>query len=186
MEVLSYCLMRNHIHLIVIPDTEKSLSQGIGMIHRDYSRMINFREQTRGFLFQGRFFSCPMDNNYLVEAIKYVELNPVRAGICDHVFEYVWSSAKYHLGLDSTNPVVKDRGWYGTIEDWEQLLKAPFSDLELLRKHFRTGRPLGSKEFLINAEKLTRRELIPKKAGRKLKHSKQVSCPLILNRFRVP
>ena len=77
--VLSYCLMSNHVHLLVVPVKETSLSQGIGMVHRHYSRMINFREKTRGFLFQGRFFSCPLDDCHLSEVLKYIELNSVRS-----------------------------------------------------------------------------------------------------------
>ncbi len=65
MSVLSYCLMNNHVHLLVVPERETSLSNGIGMVHRHYSRMVNFRENTRGYLFQGRFFSCPLDDRHL-------------------------------------------------------------------------------------------------------------------------
>ncbi|MBU3916116.1 transposase [bacterium] len=165
--VLSYCLMSNHVHLLVIPENEESLSRGIGAVHRKYSRMINFREKTRGFLFQGRFFSCPLDNRHLVAAASYVELNPVRAGICSQASEYEWSSAKFHLGLESNNLLVKDREWYGSTDDWEKLLKNKPKEIDLLRKHFRTGRPLGNEKFLIEAENITGRDLISKKPGRK-------------------
>ena len=60
LEFLSYCLMNNHIHLLVIPQHEKSLREGIGETHKRYSRMVNFREKVRGHLFQERFFSCPL------------------------------------------------------------------------------------------------------------------------------
>ncbi len=148
---------------------KKSLSDGIGMVHRHYSRMVNFREQTRGYLFQGRFFSCPLDDDHLSAVLKYIELNLVRAGICKQASEYKWSSARFYLGLEGNNILIKDQNWFGTPEEWKKLLKDNPQEIDLLRKHFRTGRPLGGEGFLINAEKITGRELIPKKVGRKPK-----------------
>ena len=167
--VLSYCLMSNHVHLLVVPVKETSLSQGIGMVHRHYSRMINFREKTRGFLFQGRFFSCPLDDCHLSEVLKYIELNPVRAGICKKASDYTWSSCRFYLGLEPNNILIEDRNWFATPKEWEELLKTNPKEIELLRKHFRTGRPLGDEGFLIEAEKITGRELIPRKPGPKQK-----------------
>lgn len=172
--VLSYCLMKNHIHLIVIPETENSLRQGIGMIHRNYSRMINFREKNRGYLFQGRFFSCPLDNKHLLSALKYIAQNPVRAGICKEASGYYWSSTRYHLGLESENLIIKDREWFGSPGDWKKLLSSPPDEIEVLRKHFRTGRPLGNEAFLLEAERVTGRKLIPKKPGRKKRQGDQM------------
>lgn len=169
LEVLSYCLMDNHTHTIVVPDSLDSLQKAIGALHRQYSRMVNFRERKRGFLFQGRFFSCPLDHRHLITAVKYVELNPVRAGMCKQASEYEWSSARYHLGLEKKNPVVKDRQWFGSTEDWKKLLADQPEEIDLLRKHFRTGRPLGDDVFLSEAERITGRELFPKKPGRKKK-----------------
>jgi len=73
--------MDNHIHLIAIPKYETGLAKAIGEAHRLYTRRINFREKVRGYLFQGRFFSCPLDNSHLYSAVRYVERNPVRAKI---------------------------------------------------------------------------------------------------------
>ena len=166
-KILSYCLMSNHVHFVVVPDAEESLARGFGAIHRSYSRRINFRENTRGFLFQGRFFSCPLDDRHLSAVLSYVELNPVRAGICKQAKDYSWSSARYYLGLEEENPLIQDRFWFGQIKDWEELLQREAKEIEILRKHFRTGRPLGDEKFLLEAEKISGRELIPKKAGRK-------------------
>ncbi len=168
-EVISYCLMSNHVHLLVIPEKEESLRKGIGMVHRYYSRMVNIREKTRGYLFQGRFFSCPLDDAHLSAALKYVELNPIRAGLCKNAGDYHWSSARYYLGLDEENQIIKNRDWYGNRQDWEELLKENPKEINTLRKYFRTGRPLGSEQFLKEAEQITSRELIPKKPGRKRK-----------------
>ena len=173
MRILSYCLMSNHVHLLVIPEKEKSLRLGVGAVHRSYSRMLNFREKTRGFLFQGRFFSCPLDNRHLSAALSYIELNPVRAGLCADASEYKWSSARFNLGLELENPLVKDKSWFGSVNDWKKLLKTPPKEIDILRKHFRTGRPLGSEQFLLEAGRITGRKLIPKKPGRKNKNSCQ-------------
>ncbi len=93
---ISYCLMDNHIHLIAIPRNETGLAKAIGEAHRLYTRRINFREKVRGYLFQGRFFSCPLDNSHLYSAVRYVERNPVRAKIVKNAWDYNWSSAAYH------------------------------------------------------------------------------------------
>src|SRR3990172_7668648 len=77
----AYCLMANHVHLIAIPDSEESFAHGIAETHRRYTRMVNFRENWRGYLWQGRFSSYPLDETYLYAAVRYVERNPVRAGI---------------------------------------------------------------------------------------------------------
>ena len=72
----AYCLMDNHVHLIAVPEKEDSLAKGIGEAHRKYTRMINFREGWKGYLWQGRFISYPLDERYLYAAVRYVERNP--------------------------------------------------------------------------------------------------------------
>jgi putative transposase len=96
--------MTNHVHLLVIPSSEQSLRLGIGEAHRVYTRYINFREQTRGHLFQERFFSCPFGDPHFISAARYVERNPVRAKICKTAENYRWSSAKYHTGISKRDP----------------------------------------------------------------------------------
>jgi putative transposase len=80
-EIWAYCLMPNHVHLIAVPEREDALQRAIGEAHRRYSRAVNLREGWRGHLWQGRFASFPMDQDHLLAAARYVELNPVRAGI---------------------------------------------------------------------------------------------------------
>ena len=70
MDIVSYCLMNNHVHLIVIPHTETSLAKAIGETHRLYTREINFRQKAKGYLFQGRFFSTPLDERHFFAALK--------------------------------------------------------------------------------------------------------------------
>jgi putative transposase len=80
-KIIGYCLMTNHVHLVAIPEEKGSFGDGIGEAHRLYTRAINFREGVRGHLFQERFFSCPLDQIHTIAALRYVERNPVRAGI---------------------------------------------------------------------------------------------------------
>ncbi len=165
-EFVSYCLMDNHIHLIVIPHFKDSLRKGIGEAHRLYTRMINSREKTKGYLFQGRFFSCPLDDVHLNMAVRYVENNPVRAKLCKRPQDYSWSSAAFHLGLIDHDPLVNQSDWLESASDWKQYLRQKETDIERLRLHFRTGRPLGNNSFLEYAEQVTGKALTPKKAGR--------------------
>ena len=95
-EVWSYCLMPNHIHLIAVPSSEEGLRLAIGETHQRYTRRINFREKWRGYLWQGRFASFVMDEAYLLAAARYVELNPVRARLVTSAADWPWSSARAH------------------------------------------------------------------------------------------
>ncbi len=98
LEIHAYCLMDNHVHLLVVPKKEDSLRKVIGETHRLYTRMINFRKNVRGHLFQERFFSCPLDESHYVATASYIERNPVRAKMCDKAWDYDFSSAKYRVG----------------------------------------------------------------------------------------
>ena len=80
-----------------MPQAEDGLARAIGEAHRRYTRRINFRERWRGHLWQGRFASFVLDEPYLVAAARYVELNPVRAGLVAAAEAWPWSSAKAHL-----------------------------------------------------------------------------------------
>ncbi len=114
--VHGYCLMPNHIHLIVTPHKETGL-RGIGEVHRLYTRYINKKKGWQGYLWQGRFNSYPMDSAYCYDALRYVELNPVAAGICAHPAEYRWSSAKQRLGKSADYGVAPCP--HLAVTDWE-------------------------------------------------------------------
>jgi putative transposase len=169
-EIWSYCLMPNHVHLIAVPKTEDGLRRAIGEAHRRYTRRINFREQWRGYLWQGRFSSFIMDEPYLLAAARYVELNPVRAKLVPRARAWPWSSAKAHLsGRDDR--LVSVAPLLAMANDWKAFLKSPIreEDLRDLRGHGRTGRPLGSPAFLDRLEGLVGRVLKPQKPGPKPK-----------------
>jgi len=163
----AYCLMTNHVHLIVVPPSIEGLVRGVGGMHKEYTNLINAREGWIGHLWQGRFFSCPLDGPYLFRAIRYVERNPIRAGIVRRAEEYAWSSARAHvLGMEDS--ILADFGLKARMPDWRDFLREEMSsDNEELRLHFRTGRPLGDKAFTAKLEALTGRSIARKKSGPK-------------------
>jgi len=169
-EVWAYCLMPDHVHLIVVPDSEDALRRALGEAHRRYTRRINFREGWRGHLWQGRFASFAMDERYLLRAARYVELNPVRAKLCRAPWRWRWSSAAAHVagrddGLVRVTPLLK------RVKDWREFLMETLEadEAELLRCHERTGRPLGKPAFLDRVEATLGRIVRPAKRGRKPK-----------------
>ena len=165
-QILSYCLMTNHIHLIAVPESETCLAKAIGEAHRLYTRTINERLGVKGYLFQGRFFSCPLDENHLLSALRYVERNPVRAKMIEFPWNYRWSSAPFRVGLAKNDGLIKSSELFGEINDWKAFLSTESDDLNTLREKTRTGRPCGADNFYNTVEKLTGRNLRLKQKGR--------------------
>ena len=171
--ILTWCLMTNHVHFVAVPHRETSLARAFGAAHRRYTRMKNFALGVRGYLFQGRFGSCVLDENHLLAAARYVELNPVRAGLVTVPWEYPWSSARFHVGTAEYDSLVTDRTLIGLVSDWEGFLRsAEDNPLRKLRQATRTGRPAGDGAFVATVEKLTGRDLSKGRAGRPRK------CPI--------
>src|ERR1039457_4648143 len=171
-EIWAYCLMPNHVHLIAVPEFEDGLRRGIGEAHRRYSRMINFSENWRGHLWQGRFASFPMDENYLLAAARYVETNQVRAHLAPDAASWPWSSARAHLaGAD--DDLVKVAPLLEIAGDWGLFLAgADTTEQENdIRKHERTGRPLGSEGFIEKLESILEPILKCGKPGPKRKNN---------------
>jgi putative transposase len=167
LKIHAYCLMDNHVHLLVTPQKEDSLRKAIGETHRLYTRKINFRKKVRGHLFQERFFSCPLDDAHSVAAARYIERNPVRAKMCKQAWNYEFSSAKYHVGSIKTDPLLTDKTWHHSPKEWKELLREEAKEIELIRRSTKTGRPSGNEEFIKNLEKVSGRKLVIKKAGRR-------------------
>ena len=158
---LAWCLMTNHLHLVVVPEREESLARGIGNAHKAYTRAKNFRCGARGYLFQGRFGSCVLDERHLMAAARYVELNPVSAGLVEDPARYLWSSAAFHLAHEKTDPLVTDRTMLGLVDDWRTFLQDGIDELEAkeLEKRLATGRPWGDERFIGRLEKRLGRSL---------------------------
>ncbi len=168
--VSAYCLMPNHVHLILTPSDADGLRAALGEAHRRYTRHVNLREDWRGYLWQGRFASCPMDEAYLLACARYVELNPVRARLARRARDWRWSSARAHLAGED-DELVRVRPLLALAPDWREFLAAGLgaADHEAIRAGERTGRPLGSPRFVARLEKRLDRPLARKKPGPKAK-----------------
>lgn len=165
-EIWSYCLMPNHVHLMALPHDRGGLAKAIGEAHRRYTRLINFRERWRGYLWQGRFASFPLEGVYALACARYIELNPVRAGLVSRPGDWRWSSARAHL-KGKGDKLVNPQNPLGGEKEWASLLKAGADEGDLFRRHERTGRPLGSPSFVKALERKLGRSLLPQKPGRK-------------------
>lgn len=166
-EVWAYCLMPNHVHLLLVPKTADGLRAALAEAHRRYTRMINFRNGWRGHLWQERFASFPMDEAHLLNAARYVELNPVRAGLVATAGEYPWSSAQSHLH-NTPDPLVNVHALLDREPNWSAFLERP-SDPHVgdhLHRHENTGRPFGDQNFMAKIEAVTGKSFTLGKPGR--------------------
>jgi len=166
-----YCLMDNHVHIIAVPDKEDSFACGFAEAHRRYTRMINFREGWRGYLWEGRFKSCPLSEFHLYAAMRYIERNPVRAKIVKNAWDYPWSSAKAHV-FRQKDHLLEDNFILSETKDWKAFLSTQDEQdtVKLLKAHAYSGRPLGENKFIETIERLTGRMLQKQKPGPKIKH----------------
>jgi putative transposase len=148
----AYCLMTNHVHLIAVPEHEESLALAIGQAHQRYSRWVGRKQQRSGHLWASRFFSAPMDEPHLWAATKYVELNPVRAGLATYAEDYRWSSAAAHVRgtPDALLSTDLPAGGPRIGREWREWLAEGLEDrmVQAIRYRTRRGLPLGSREFM--------------------------------------
>jgi putative transposase len=167
-EAWAYCLMPNHVHLILVPQDETGLGRAVGEAHRRYTGFVNARAGWTGHLFQSRFASVPMDEAHLHLAARYVALNPVRAGLVAKAEDWPWSSVRAHLaGRDDA--LVAVRPLLDRVDRFADLV-APADDdraFAPLRAAEGSGRPLGSADFVAELERRLGRRLAPRPPGRK-------------------
>jgi putative transposase len=163
--ILGYCLMTNHIHLVAVPERENSLARALGCTHSEYALALNHTQGRSGHLWQNRFFSCLLDESHLLRALRYVELNPVRAGLAAEPCGWPWSSARAHT-LDHVSDAVLDCHWaeyFGRWDcgEWQEILSAGISggECDSVRRATQTGEPLGSREFVAALERQAGRRL---------------------------
>jgi len=168
-DIWAYCLMPNHVHFVIVPQYKDSLALLFKEAHRRYTRRINFRENWRGHLWQERFHSFVMDEPHLDATVRYVELNPVSARLVERPQDWRWSSVHAHL-KSSDDELVTVKPMLEKFPDWMAYLGDRQSNevLREVRKHTKTGRPLGSEKFIETLESKTGRSLKPLKPGRKL------------------
>ena len=176
---LGWCLMDNHVHLILVPSDADGLRAALGEAHRRYTSHINTREGWRGFLFQGRFASYPMDDSHLMAAIRYVENNPVAAGLVRSAKQWHWSSARSHVaGRRMADDPLTDVAALGQhVANWHAMLRfgleaggataAGLALAEAIETRLRTGRPLAAEAWIARQESALDRSLMPGRRGRK-------------------
>ena len=171
LEILAYCLMNNHVHFIVIPKKEDSLARTFSVTHTRYSQYFNKKMKVFGHLWQGRFYSCVLDERHLISAARYVERNPVRAKIVEKPMEYAWSSAKNHIEHLQEH-IIDTRILFKYIEieqkRWEYFIdkRDEANEVVVIRRHTKTGRPLGGSIFIQKLEKMLGRRLHALPVGR--------------------
>ena len=153
-EVWSWVLMPNHVHLILVPPDSDALRRCLAPVHRYYAGYIHTREQRTGHFWQGRFGCVAMDEPHLVAAVRYVVMNPVRARLVPRATDWRWSSVHAHLdpgkgdGLTLTGPI------QSRFEDFADALDVG-EDAALsaqIRRSETIGRPLGSDAFVEGLE----------------------------------
>jgi len=149
----AYCLMPNHIHAIVVPGKRAGLAKFFAPLHRRYARITNKKHDWRGHLWQERFYSVVMDEAHTVAAMRYVEMNPVRAGLCESAHEWRWSSARGNLGYVA-DPLLDESSACNLIGSWREYLGMEEDERELndLRRLTRIGRPDGDEAFVESIE----------------------------------
>jgi putative transposase len=170
-EILAYCLMTNHVHLIAAPASEDGLERMLKPLHMRYAQQINRALHWKGHVWQGRFFSSALDEDYLWAAVRYVERNPVRARMVRKAENYRWSSAAAHGGLRPDLILTRKPSWrrqFESIGDWAAWLGEGDEPqrLEILRRNVEKGLPCGSEKFIQKLEKLTGRALQYRPRGR--------------------
>ena len=154
--IWAYCFMPNHVHLVVVPSKRGGLTRLMQHPHRRYAWRVNKRMKWQGHLWQSRFYSCPLDEEHLIAAVRYVELNPVRAGLCDDPKDWQWSSIHAHLnGKDDV--LVDVSPMLDRIHDWNSYLVESVADsvIESIRRSSASGRPAGDDSFVSMVEMAT-------------------------------
>jgi putative transposase len=166
-DCLAWCLMPNHVHLVLVPPEADSLRAVLASVHTAYSLRINLREKASGHLFQGRFASYPMDQAHLMAAIRYVENNPVKAGLVENAIDWKWSSARTHAlresdGLTAPSELVEQ------YRDWAAILKQGWEsgEGEAVDQALQDGRPRGLEAWLAGVAAAGGRDVTVKSRGR--------------------
>jgi putative transposase len=180
LDILVYCLMPNHIHVIGVPQASDSMARVFKYVNMKYAQYFHRRtKRGTGHLWQGRFFSCVMDEAYLVACARYIERNPVRAKMVKTPCGFPWSSARIHSGLEQHDPlsVLKLFDFVGiTKSHWLEFSEAKDDPVQItaLKEHTIKGRPLGGDSFVSRLEQKLGRFLRPKMRGRPKKEKVQL------------
>ena len=167
---VAYCLMPNHVHLLVIPETAMGLGKMMQTAHADYALAWNQAEARSGHFWQGRFASCPLEASEVVAAARYIELNPVRARLAATAWDYPWSSARART--DAMEDQLLPEPWNALpgwdAVRWKESLLSMQEDSrwDALRRATRTGVPVGPPAFVEDLERRVGRRLTLGRPGR--------------------
>ncbi|MGA3096499.1 MAG: transposase [Bryobacteraceae bacterium] len=167
LRVVAYCLMTNHVHLVVVPESERSLANTFRHAHGRFSQYWNTAFHRTGHLWQNRFYSCPVEEAAEWRVIRYVEQNPVRAGMVERAAEYGWSSARAHAGMEAS--AMLDCEWWERrciAKSWQAVLEESGEEAAAIRLATYSGRPYGSAMFVRALETQLGRRLERRKGGR--------------------
>jgi putative transposase len=163
LSLLGYYLMSNHVHLVAIPHKGDGLAAALKQTHGRYAAYWNAAHESSGHPWQGRFYSCPLDDDHLWVCLRYAELNPVRAVLVARAELWRWSSAGVHCRAEANDGGLESEAW---SKRWSAASRRDYlssgeseAELRAIRKCTHTGRPLGSTEFVRAMEQATRRHL---------------------------
>jgi putative transposase len=167
-EIWAYCLMPNHVHFVCVPKSEGALALGFNTLHMRYAQYFHKKRGVTGHLWKGRFLSCLLDDPSVFEEIRFIENNPVRAGIVERAEDYPWSSARDRLVRTPSSVLSDDCFVKNEIHDWRAYLSQAGDQriLGRIRQCLKTGRPAGADEFVKNLEWILGRRLEPLPRGR--------------------
>ena len=158
--ILGYCLMNNHVHFIVVPENEESLSRVFNTLHMRYAQYANYKKKMKGHLWQGRFYSCLLDETHLYCAIRYVERNPVRANIVKRAWKYKWSSARCRCGEEDESIINISKNFKISAEEWRKYLIGEDEEIaEEIRLKTQRGLAIGTNNFIKQMEEKIGRSL---------------------------
>lgn len=184
--VHAYALMTNHVHLLVTPAAAGAVSAMLQDVGRRYVRVINEIQGRTGTLWEGRFKSNLIDSEtYLLTCHRYIEMNPVRAGIVARPADYPWSSHA-HYGCGESDRLIAEHSVYTNLgaspeqrrEAFLSLFDKPIDDVELdrLRTGLNKGWALGSETFLDRIEVSIGRSVRPPRRGRRKKQDRPITA----------
>jgi putative transposase len=168
LSVWAYCLMTNHVHLVVVPQTEASMGQVLRTLLMRHSQRTNAQQRLDGHLWHSRYYSCPLDAAHLWAAVRYVELNPVRAGLVTEAAAFPWSSAGPHAGLRPDPVLSPDLPLLKSAGDWRNFLAqgVPDATVDLIRRRTLKGLPCGDPAFMEHVAEAAGRTVGERRRGR--------------------
>lgn len=181
----AYVLMTNHVHLLITPTRAGAISRVMQSLGRRYVRYINDAYGRTGTLWEGRYRSHLIANDaHLLRCYRYIELNPVRAGMVAIPDDYTWSSYR-HNALGAPDPVLKMHACYRQLgvtdaqrqAAYRNLVRQASDDASDFREHLRRQQPMGNDRFRAAIEAQIGRSLIPGKSGRPKKQTATSPAP---------